>query len=91
MDYKGACKYLILMPMSQTMCKQVFFIVCLIGFYMTPTKYRSYLMTFQLYWWRKISGALLCIISGTEGHLNITTDVPLASWIASSHERTESP
>jgi hypothetical protein len=32
--------------------------------------------TFQLYWLRKTSGALLCIISGTNGHLSRTTNVP---------------
>jgi hypothetical protein len=37
---------------------------------------------FQLYWWRNISGALPCIISGTNGHLSRTTDVPeLAGWL----------
>jgi hypothetical protein len=51
----------------------------------------SHMTTFQLYWWRKTSGALPCIISGTNGHLSRTTDVLLASWIASSHERIQSP
>jgi hypothetical protein len=39
---------------------------------------------FQLYWWRKTSGALLCIIWGTSRHLSRTTNVP-ATWRASSH------
>jgi hypothetical protein len=42
---------------------------------------------FQLYWWRKTPGAPPGIISGTSGHLGRTTDIPLASWMASSHER----
>jgi hypothetical protein len=36
-------------------------------------------VTFQLYWWRKTSDALPCIISCTNGHLSTwsrTTDVP---------------
>jgi hypothetical protein len=37
--------------------------------------------TFQLYWWRKTSGALPCIISGPNGHSSRTTDVPSASSI----------
>jgi hypothetical protein len=44
------------------------------GFYVTLTQYRSY-QTFQLYWWRKTSGALPCIISNTNGHPSRTTDV----------------
>jgi hypothetical protein len=51
----------------------------------------GHIATFQLYWWRRTSGALLCIISGTNGHLSRTTDVPQASWKASSHERIQSP
>ena len=30
---------------------------------------------FQLYWWRKISSAPMCIISGMSGHLNRSTEV----------------
>jgi hypothetical protein len=36
----------------------------------------GHIATFQLYWWRKTSGALPCIISGTDGHLSRTTDDP---------------
>ena len=49
----------------------------------------GYMATFQLYWWRKTSGAPLCIISGMSRHLSRTTDVPSASWIASLHEKSE--
>ena len=38
-------------------------------------------------WWRKTSCVRLCIISGTSRHLSKNTDILLASWIASSHER----
>jgi hypothetical protein len=38
--------------------------------------------TFQLFWWRKTSGALPCIISGTNGHLTRTTDVPKAMFLS---------
>ena len=31
------------------------------------------------------------VISGTNGHVSRTNDVPSASWIASSHERIQSP
>jgi hypothetical protein len=66
--------------------------ICLFGLGV-PSHWHSigHIATFQLYWCRKISGALPCIISGTNGHLSRTTDVPLASWIASSHERIQSP
>jgi hypothetical protein len=37
---------------------------------------KGHMATFQLYWWRKISGALLWIISGTNGYLSRTTYVP---------------
>jgi hypothetical protein len=50
-----------------------------------------HMATFQLYWWRKTSGTLPCIILGTNGQLSRTTNVPYASWIASSHERIQSP
>jgi hypothetical protein len=36
----------------------------------------GHMATFQLYWWRKTSGALPCINSGTNGHMSRTTDVP---------------
>jgi hypothetical protein len=45
------------------------------------------MVTFQLYWWMKTSGAPLYIISGTNGHLSRTTDIPLTSWTAFSHEK----
>jgi hypothetical protein len=32
------------------------------------------MVRFQLYWWRKTSGALPCIISGTNRHLSRTTN-----------------
>jgi hypothetical protein len=51
----------------------------------------GHMATLQLYWWRKTSDALPCIISGTNGHLSRTTDVPWASWISSSHKRVQSP
>ena len=45
----------------------------------------------QLYWWRKTLGGPMCIISGTSRHLSKTTNVSKAGWIASEHERIESP
>ena len=51
---------------------------------------KGYIATINLYWWRKISGAPLCIISGTSRHPSRTTDVPQARCIASSHERIQS-
>jgi hypothetical protein len=35
----------------------------------------GHLATFQLYWWRKTSGALPCVISGTNEHLSRTNDL----------------
>jgi hypothetical protein len=50
--------------------------VCLIGFYVTPTNYRSYRdVPALLEEGKKTSGALLCIISGMNGQLR-GTDVP---------------
>jgi hypothetical protein len=43
--------------------------------------------TFQLYWFRKISGVPLCIFSGTRGHLSRITNLLKANWIAPSYER----
>ena len=45
-----------------------FFFLC-VGFFV------DYTATFQLYWWRKTSGAPPCIIPGMSGHLSRTTDV----------------
>jgi hypothetical protein len=39
-------------------------------------------------WWRKTPGAPTGYFSGPSGHLGRTTDVPQASWLASSHERS---
>jgi hypothetical protein len=47
------------------------------------TQYIGHMAIFLLYWW----SALPYIILDTSGHLSINADVPLASWIASSHER----
>jgi hypothetical protein len=66
--------------------------VCLIGFYVTRTQYRSY---------RDVPAVLVeeglrtssVHYSGKNGHLStcIIPDVPWASWIVSSHERIQSP
>jgi hypothetical protein len=48
----------------------------LIGFYVTLTQFIGHTAMFQLYWWRKTSDALPCIISGTNGRSSRTTDVP---------------
>ena len=37
---------------------------------------KGYIATFQLYWWRKTSGAPSCIVSGMSGHLSRITDIP---------------
>ena len=37
----------------------------------------------SFYWWKYTSGFHSCIISGTNGHLSRTTNVPYASWIKS--------
>jgi hypothetical protein len=53
------------------------FIVCLfvcLDFTSHPHSI-GHLATFQLIWWSKTSGALRCIISGTNRHLSRTTDV----------------
>jgi hypothetical protein len=59
------------------------------GFYVALTL--LIMATLELYWWRKMSGAPYCIISSTNGYLSRTTDVPFASWIASTFERTNAP
>jgi hypothetical protein len=56
-----------------------FWTACFVLFVLGFTSYRhsiGHIATFQLDWWRKTSGALPCIISGTNGHLSRTTDVP---------------
>jgi hypothetical protein len=47
--------------------------------------------TFQLYWWRKCSGAPSCIISDKNEHMSRITDQPNVRWIASSDERIQWP
>jgi hypothetical protein len=51
--------------------------ICLFVFGFTSHRHSiGHVATFQLYWWKKTSGAPPCIISGTNGHLSRTTDVP---------------
>jgi hypothetical protein len=68
----------------------ILFLFVLFGF----TSHRHsicHMVTFQLHWWRKTSEAIPCIILGTNGYLSRTTNIPLASLIASLHERIQSP
>ena len=36
---------------------------------------KGYMVTFQLYWWKKTSGAPSCIISGKRWHPSRTTNI----------------
>jgi hypothetical protein len=59
----------------------LFFLYFFRSAFITQTQYRSW----------KTSGALPCIISGANGHLSRTDNIPKYSRITSSHERLQSP
>jgi hypothetical protein len=71
--------------------KKVYIVViCLFGFHVTPKQYRSFGDVQALL----VEKDLRCPsvnYPGTNGHLRRSTDVPSASWIASSHEIIQSP
>jgi hypothetical protein len=55
----------------------MFTMICLYVLGFTSHRHSiCHIATFLLYWWRKTSGALPYIISGTNGYLSRTTDVP---------------
>jgi hypothetical protein len=55
---------------------------------LAPTQYRLTSDFPALLLEERLRSSLHCIISVTNGHASRTTEVPLASWITSSHERT---
>jgi hypothetical protein len=68
-------------------CNQVFFCLFVLLWFTTRRQSIGHMTTFQRYWWRKTSGALSCIISGTNCYLSrTTTNVPYAIWVTSSHK-----
>jgi hypothetical protein len=69
--------------------KSICNVICLFVLGFTSHRHSiEHIATFQLYLCRNTSGALPCIISGTNGHFSRTTE---ASWIVSLHERIHSP
>jgi hypothetical protein len=50
-------------------------------------QWNDYIETLKLSWWKKTFGVPPYIISVRSGHLSRTTDIPSASWIASSQRK----